>query len=190
MDDSKDNKDPKGFKGLSNEDAALWRQMTQDVEKLEGRDYQPGIARKTPESQMSAKETALPLQKPSKTRATPKGSEIDRKTAERLRKGQIPIEARLDLHGMNQGQAYAMLCDFIQNAVARGQRCVLVITGKGKTGSQAADLFETKPGILKQKLPEWLQEPSVKPLILKHELAKPNHGGDGARYILLRRNRS
>ena len=58
---------------------------------------------------------------------------VDRRSAERLRRGRLPVEARLDLHGYTQDQAHGALDHFLGEAQARGLRCVLVITGKGTT---------------------------------------------------------
>src|SRR5207244_11199318 len=56
---------------------------------------------------------------------------LDRASAERLKRGRYPIEARIDLHGMTQDDAHGMLGDFIASSARAGRRCVLVITGKG-----------------------------------------------------------
>jgi DNA-nicking Smr family endonuclease len=59
---------------------------------------------------------------------------LDRRTATRLRRGQLSIEARLDLHGMILVEAETALGRFLKFAHGRGMRCVLVITGKGLRG--------------------------------------------------------
>ena len=117
-------------------------------------------------------------------------SGIDRRTAERLRKGQIPIDARLDLHGLNQVEAAAAVTNFILNAATRGLRCVLIITGKGMGPDGRRDPLERGQGVLRQKLPEWLFDQRISRHILKTVSAQPQHGGSGASYVLLRRNRT
>lgn len=104
---------------------------------------------------------------------------IDRRTAERLRRGHYPIEARLDLHGMTQDEAHRTLSSFIAGGRAAGTRCVLVITGHGRVGG----------GVLKTHLPRWLAEPALRRDILALAPARPQHGGIGAFYVLLRRDR-
>lgn len=106
---------------------------------------------------------------------------IDKRTAEKLRKGRLPIEARLDLHGMRQAAAHPRLFQFIRSSHTAGLRCVLVITGKGGEGGTR--------GVLNVNVPRWLSDPTVKPLILSIRPAQPKDGGDGAYYILLRRQR-
>jgi len=124
-----------------------------------------------------------------KTRIAPQSNEIDRRTDEKLRKGKMPIEARCDLHGLNQVQAYDLLNQFITTALGRGCRCVLIITGKGKSRIATSSVIEPERGVLKQKLSEWLTERQLAPHILKTYPAQGKDGGTGAMYVYLRRAR-
>lgn len=107
---------------------------------------------------------------------------VDRRTVERMRRGKLPIDARLDLHGMYQDAAQAELNAFIADCAARGCRMVLVITGKGS--------MREGGGVLRRRLPDWLNLPACRPHVLAFSAARPEHGGDGAFYVLLRRRRS
>lgn len=109
---------------------------------------------------------------------------VDRRTAERLRRGKLPIDVTLDLHGHGQMQAMLALFSTIEAAVGRGQRKLLVITGKGTFAQPGADR-----GVLKKQLPRWLNDPRVRDLIVTFSQARPEHGGSGAFYVLLRRKR-
>jgi DNA-nicking Smr family endonuclease len=103
--------------------------------------------------------------------------DLDRGTWRRLRRGQYPIEARLDLHGMTQARAHDALTGFLATSRSMGRRCVLVITGRGAlTG-----------GTLRAVVPRWLDEPPNRERILVYAAAQRHHGGDGALYVLLRR---
>jgi len=102
---------------------------------------------------------------------------VDRATAERLRRGQRDIEARLDLHGMTQAEAHRALAGFVSGSRAAGRRCVLVITGHGRMSG----------GILKSAVPRWLHEPDLRRHVLAIASARPQHGGSGALYVLLRK---
>lgn len=106
---------------------------------------------------------------------------IDRRTAERLRKGEIAIEGRLDLHGMVQNDAHAALDRFVRQAWRDGKRMLLVITGKGSLSKGG--------GVLRRHVPRWLAEGEHAPRVLRIEPAQPRHGGSGAFYLLLRRQR-
>jgi len=110
---------------------------------------------------------------------------IDRNTANRFRKGEYPIDATLDLHGMTREKAHRALCQFMKSHHDRESRCLLVITGKGHKSSEN----ERASGVLRDALPQWLMEPGLKAMVLAFDVAKPKHGGNGAYYILLRRRR-
>jgi len=105
---------------------------------------------------------------------------MDRRTADRFRKGKMEIEGRLDLHGMYQDAAHISLNDFIVASAAMGRRKVLVITGRGsRVGS----------GVLRERLPQWLNQPPCRDHVVSFTTARPQHGRDGAFYVLLRRKR-
>ncbi|HWA48518.1 MAG TPA: Smr/MutS family protein [Dongiaceae bacterium] len=106
---------------------------------------------------------------------------IDRRQAERFRKGKLEIEGKIDLHGRTQQVAHDDLLAFLRRARDHNKRCVLVVTGKGMTKSQA--------GVLRQAVPRWLNEPGFRPLVLAFDYAEPHHGGEGALYVLLKRVR-
>ena len=94
----------------------------------------------------------------------------------KLRRGQYAIEAELDLHGCTVAQAREMLEIFLHDARARGKRCVRIIHGKGRNS-------EGKLPVLKVKVNSWLRR---KDEILAFCSARPNDGGTGALYALLK----
>lgn len=107
----------------------------------------------------------------------------DRRTADRLKKGRMDIDARLDLHGSTLAQAHSRLYGFIVSAQTSGARCVLIVTGKGRSS-------KGEIGKLKAAVPRWLNEPSFRPHILSLTYAQQKDGGDGALYVLLKKNRN
>ena len=109
----------------------------------------------------------------------PTGKGFDRSTETKLRRGQLPLEGRLDLHGMTQAEAYPALHKFIRAAVAQDKRTVLIITGKGQR-------FE---GVLRTMLPQWLEEPDLARYVIALTPAAPKDGGNGAFYLRLRKQR-
>ncbi|HCI46975.1 MAG TPA: hypothetical protein DFI00_06760 [Rhodospirillaceae bacterium] len=121
--------------------------------------------------------------------------DVDRRTAQKLRRGQLPIDARIDLHGDRQHQAQQRLTRFILASHSAGHRCVLVITGKGTRHRRQPDVAMTgdvndpQPGVIRRRLLDWLSAPALRPLILAVKTARPGDGGRGAFYVLLRRNR-
>ena len=114
---------------------------------------------------------------------------IEPNLKQRLQRGREEIDGTNDLHGMRQVEAHAALTRFIHARSARGDRTLLVITGKGlkKLGDDAAVIVER--GVLRAMLPVWLSEPNLAPLVAGWDTAAQGHGGDGAFYVRLRRER-
>lgn len=110
---------------------------------------------------------------------------VDKRTAGRFKKGKMVVEGKLDLHGHFQHEAHVALKRFISAAYAAEKRCVLVVTGKGKRGRER----EGAVGVLKDSVPRWLNEPTLRAKVLSFSFAAPADGGDGALYVLLKRRR-
>jgi len=144
----------------------------------------------------------LPIRRPEKPLGPPplvpgQLAGLDRRSGDKLRRGQMPVEAKLDLHGMTQEGAHASVARFIESQHAAGARCVLIVTSKGGTG---ADPFRPKEmpsrftfsgsrGVLKDALPRWLNEPRLRAHVIAVQPASRAHGGEGAVYVLLKRKR-
>jgi DNA-nicking Smr family endonuclease len=112
---------------------------------------------------------------------------MDRRRFDKLRRGRLDPEARIDLHGMTSERAHPALTAFILDAHAAGLRLVLVITGKGRPDSTA--MQPHRHGILRHSLPHWLAAPPLNSRILQVAPAHQRHGGAGAFYVYLRRQR-
>jgi DNA-nicking Smr family endonuclease len=123
-------------------------------------------------------EVVVPPQAPAASSA-PGG--VDGQTVERLKRGQVNVEARIDLHGMDQRAAFAALMGFIETSSRTGRRSLLVITGKGAISAGG--------GVLRRNAPNWLMASPLAGRILTIQPANTRHGGDGAFYVLLRRKR-
>ncbi len=106
---------------------------------------------------------------------------VDRRTMDRLRKGRLRPEARIDLHGMTADAAHSALSGFLASAQAAGKRCVLVITGKGS--------LKQGGGVIRRELPAWLNTAGNRSRVLGFAQAQPADGGGGAFYVLLKRKR-
>src|SRR5690606_15072087 len=104
---------------------------------------------------------------------------LDRRTAERLRKGAREPDARIDLHGMTADRAHRALLRFLGEASARGHRVVLVITGKGRRDEHGQ---MTGRGILRDSLPGWLRASPLGHSVVGIYQAHRRHGGEGAFY--------
>jgi len=106
---------------------------------------------------------------------------MDKKTGQRFKSGAMEIDARLDLHGYTLDKAFDVLKNFIHGQSRRNARCLLVITGKGGMLGR---------GVLKAEMPVWINSGEIRSLVLSYTTAQPKDGGDGAFYILLKRNRT
>lgn len=173
------------------EDAQLWAYVTKDVRPIKKSANK--VSQKSIEKESVLSNRMLPERTEIQHKKTViddvSAKQTDRRTEDRLKRGKIPIEGRIDLHGMRQHEAYDALQNFILQSYAQGKRCVLVITGKGVQRSGNAPLYDQKIGILRQKTPQWLADIPLRTLVLKTVTARPQHGGEGALYVLLRRNR-
>jgi DNA-nicking Smr family endonuclease len=127
-----------------------------------------------------------PAPKPAPPRGHGDTPGVDGRTAAKLKRGLMPIDGTLDLHGETRTRAQASLTRFIESRQAAGARCVLVITGKGLNQGGAGDW---SPGVLRQSVPEWLNAPPLADRVLGFSFAQPQHGGSGALYVLLKRLR-
>ena len=171
---------------VSADERRLWFAAMRGTEPLSGR--APVLDEPPPVETFIAPPPAPPAAPPAKFAKGLRGAgesslqarDLDRRTAERFRRGRMDIDGRIDLHGMTQAQAHGALAAFIHRAWAEGRRCVLLITGKGGFSGG---------GVLRQTAPRWLSEPVLARMILAVEQAQAKDGGDGAFYVLLRRRR-
>ena len=96
-----------------------------------------------------------------------------------LRRGLLPIDGRLDLHGMTLAQAQEALVVFLRSMRVRNERCVLVIHGKGERFIGG--------GVLRGEISAWLSQGRAREHVAAFATARDDDGGEGAVYIALRR---
>jgi DNA-nicking Smr family endonuclease len=99
-----------------------------------------------------------------------------------LQAGQPAPEERIDLHGVRADAAGRLLDRRFESAVARGLRCVLVIHGKGSSGTDG-------DSILRERLPNWLTKSPAAKNVLAFAPAPRNLGAEGATLVLLKKPR-
>lgn len=95
-----------------------------------------------------------------------------------LRRGSLPIDGRVDLHGLTAPQAQERLVEFLRTMRTRNERCVLVIHGKGE---------RTGGGVLRGEIAAWLSQGKAREHVAAFTTARDEDGGEGALYIALRR---
>lgn len=192
-------------KGLSDEDKALWKKVSETAEPLHPPKRKP----------VSPENRPLPMPKPVKVEVTQLqpfqlgakakknaknhdlmpsisdrvGSQpvqMDKKAYGRMTKGKLTPEGRIDLHGMTLDQAHPALIGFVMRSYTEGKRLVLVITGKGKSKRDDGPI-PVRRGVLKHQVPQWLQMAPLRSVVLQVREAHLKHGGSGAYYVYLRR---
>lgn len=187
---------------LSEEEIDLWRKVTQTAERMhpEGKPHEAPIPKPKPirrpvakintfEMGRGAAQPAQPdLAPPVSERMAQAPVKMDRKTHAKLKRGKMKPEGKLDLHGMTMDQAHPRLVSFILKAQAEGKRLVLVITGKGKHRDEGGPI-PVRFGVLRHQVPHWLSVPPLAQAVLQVAEAHLKHGGGGAYYVYLRRNR-
>ncbi len=171
--------------GPDEDESQLWQAATKDVHKLA--DDGKAAPHGTPKRIRTAR-PAAPQALSVSGNGPAQGKGLDGRTAQRLAQGKLPIDARLDLHGRTLAEAHGAVRAFILQEYARGSRCVLVITGKGEREA-AGPWYESPRGGIRRHLRGWLADADLANLTLALTPARPNHGGEGAFYILLRRQR-
>ena len=107
---------------------------------------------------------------------------LDLRLVSKLRQGDFPRQAHLDLHGMTTDVAQTEVEQFFTSAVRDGLRCILIVHGRGRNSAGQVP-------VLKDRLKSWLSRGKLAKLILAFATARQHDGGPGALYVLLRRVR-
>ncbi|MCP1235154.1 Smr/MutS family protein [Gluconobacter kondonii] len=181
---------------LREEEATLWRMVVRDIKplrsprsphrivsaaKVEPPASIPEVPRPMP---VVTKRSFLPLQsekpkpRPAELSVGVRAPGLDDTSWKRLSRGQMKVDARLDLHGYVVQEAFERLYDFMQRARVRNWRCVEVVTGLGSG--------ETS-GLIRRELPMWLQRGDLRSMVLA--VVHPHAANHGSVRILLKTRR-
>ncbi len=167
---------------LPDDETRLFEQAMADVERLEGRErlVDPAGPRR------SARSGAAEPSDPPGFRITRTGERregladgVDARMLTALKAGEVPPEARIDLHGRTREEGRELLDDLLRTARTRRLRCVLVIHGRGLRSPEGPVLKEWLVAVLTR--PPWARR------VLAFTSSRPGWGGVGATLILLRR---
>jgi DNA-nicking Smr family endonuclease len=168
---------------LTREERELWDRLRRSIRPLRKAktDEEPALASPATPAAKPAPQTPFAGRSASAPRpAAPPLAALEERTRRRLSRGLSPVDARIDLHGMQQERAFATLMSFLRHAQLRGDRIVLVITGRGREGEEGR-------GVLRRAVPAWLSRPEFRSLVVGFEEAGRRHGGAGALYVQIRR---
>jgi DNA-nicking Smr family endonuclease len=174
---------------LTPDEARVWRAVVRDAVPLPGRAPPAAadeeVSAPPPPPAAPRPDIVVAPQRPPPPRPVPElghgaAPGLDRRSALRMKRGEMAIDASLDLHGMTQDAAHAALSAAVGRSFDAGRRCLLVITGKG--GREGT-------GILRAMVPRWLNQTPLRERIIGFSYAQPRHGGEGALYVLVKRRR-
>lgn len=195
-------------KVLNAEDADLWRRVTENITQLDSNTARRPQLRRTafPLFNTKNQDPGFNYGNRPSFHQLPSGGgaetpffhrpesftlkDADHNWQQRLRRGKVKPEGKVDLHGMSQDRAHDVLSRYISEAQRRGKRFILIITGKGGRGDLAQKShsdYERGRGVLKTNVPRWLSQGELSRRIVSYYTANREHGGDGALYVVLKR---
>jgi DNA-nicking Smr family endonuclease len=176
---------------LSAEEAALWARVMASVQPLAGRMVETPVAPPAPApAPVAPGKQATPFAAPAKARIArsgrPPADTLDGGWDKRLSRGLVSPDDSIDLHGHTLASAHAALDRGLARAIARGDRLLLLVTGKPPR-AEAERPFAR--GAIRAAVGDWLAASPYHDRIAAVRGAHPRHGGQGALYIVLRRTR-
>lgn len=110
------------------------------------------------------------------------GTTLDGTWDKKLRSGQLQPDRTLDLHGMTLDSAWGAIDQTLEQALGRGDRVLLFITGHAPRGEPPVER-----GKIRAAVHDWLAASRHASRIAAVRNAHPRHGGGGSLYIILRR---
>jgi DNA-nicking Smr family endonuclease len=174
---------------LSAEERALWAKVIATVRPLHAqpepasevaREPEP-VTPPAPAQVKPSRALAKPLGQPPKPKP---GVTLDGTWDRRLTRGAVQPDLTVDLHGHDLASAYDLLDTRLEQAIAMGDRVLLLITGKPPQGEPPI-----ARGRIRGAVGDWLAASRHAASIAAVRGAHPRHGGAGALYIILRRRR-
>ncbi len=105
---------------------------------------------------------------------------FSRKLMKKLKRGELPVQGHIDLHGLTRQDAERAVTNFLIESFRNGLRCLLIVHGRGLNSPESLP-------VLKEGLPQWLNRGRVRKMVLAFATARPYDGGTGATYVFLRR---
>ena len=110
------------------------------------------------------------------------GTTLDGSWDKRIRSGDLEPDRVLDLHGMNLDNAWNAIDRSLNQAIQRGDRVILLITGHHRPGAPPVER-----GKIRAAVHDWLAASRHAGAIAAVRGAHRRHGGGGSLYLVLRR---
>ena len=175
------------MRSLSPDEANLWARVAATIRPLSREALQAQVVETTKESSEPVRSVRSPKARPQRpATAAPArpnvGTTLDGGWDRRLRSGSIDPDRIIDLHGMNLDGAWQAIDRGLEQAIARGERVVLLITGHHRPGEPPVQL-----GRIRAAVHDWLAASRHAANIAAVRGAHRRHGGGGSLYLILRR---
>ena len=156
--------------------------VPEDTLPIEGRDRQhsPGLASK-PVARRKIPQPEAPRFELEADGSGGRASGVSLNEFAKLRRGDLPVEQRIQLHGHTAESAKRVFERQIGQALSSGKRCVLVVHGRG--------LHSPGDPVLRGELPGWITQGALATKVLAFAHAPQRLGGSGATLVWLRRQR-
>lgn len=180
---------------LSADELAIWARVARSARPLPGREVclldeppRRGITA-IPKAKSAARNETLNVRRPVTTshKASPARDTLDGSWDKRILKGDLRPDVSIDLHGETLASAHVRLNRGLDAAIRRGDRIVLLVTGKPAVDNPR--LPPTSRGVIRASIADWLAASPYADRIAAVRNAHPRHGGSGALYLVLRKSR-
>jgi len=175
-------------RSLSPEEAELWARVTATIRPLSRDRPESKAQEKAHQTQSSLKlsQRVAPPAKPAAAKPVPIALKtLDGRWDKKLRSGSVEPDRVLDLHGMNLDRAWTAIDHALEQAIARGDRVLLLVTGHHRPGEPPV-----QRGRIRAAVHDWLAASRHSQHIAAVRGAHRRHGGGGSLYLILRRNAS
>ncbi|MFV0622697.1 Smr/MutS family protein [Sphingomonas sp. ac-8] len=173
---------------LSDRESALWAQVTAGIRPLRPAPAKLKLPPAPPEAKPAKppQPTRLPGAAPRPVVAPPRAASnlLDGSWDRRIARGLVSPDSTTDLHGHSLASAHALLDRALEQAIARGDRVLLLVTGRAPR-PEAERPFAR--GAIRAAIGDWLAGSRHADRIAAVRNAHPRHGGGGALYVVLRR---
>ena len=170
------------MRSLSPEEANLWARVAATIRPLSREAAQGQIAETAKESREPVRAVTSPKARPDGSARPQVGTTLDAGWDRRLRSGSVEPDRIIDLHGMNLDGAWQAIDRGLENAIARDERVVLLITGHHRPGEPPV-----QRGRIRAAVHDWLAASRHAASIAAVRGAHRRHGGGGSLYLILRR---
>lgn len=172
-------------RSLNPDEAELWGRVASTIRPLSREKTDPQLSEPAPQQPLKVvRSSSVPA--PRQAPSSRPGTTLDGSWDKNLRSGSVAPDRIVDLHGMSLDRAWTAIDRALDQAIAREERILLLITGHQRSGEPPI-----RRGAIRAAVHDWLEASRHSGAIAAVRGAHFRHGGGGSLYIILRRkNRS